>query len=121
MKYILCLILAAANLVAADATGKWTGTLTVRTLDGGERPGTAHLELKQEGTKLTGTAGPNESIQHPIENGRAENGSLTFQVSTENATMKFVLNHEGDEIKGRVTREHEGEPETARLEVKRKK
>jgi hypothetical protein len=121
MKYVLCLILAAVNLMAADATGKWTGTLTVRTPEGSERPRPAHLELKQEGTKLTGTAGPNESEQHPIENGKAEGGRLTFEVPTGETTMKFVLNHEGDDIKGEVTREHEGETQTAKLVVKREK
>jgi hypothetical protein len=121
MKYALCLLFTAATLMAADATGKWTGTLTFRTEDGSERPGPAHLELKQEGTKLTGTAGPNLDDQHPIQNGKAENGSLTFELQQENGTMKFALNHEGDELKGDVKREREGETQTAKLAVKRDK
>ena len=42
---------------AADATGRWSGTLTVSS-DGGERALTAALVLKQDGANLTGTAGP---------------------------------------------------------------
>jgi hypothetical protein len=121
MKYVLCLILAAVNLVAADATGKWTGTLTVRTPEGSERAMPARLELKQEGAKLSGTAGEDASDRHPIENGKAEGGRLTFEVSTGETTMKFALNHEGDEIKGDITRERDGQLQTAKLAVKRDK
>ena len=79
MKHIFLLALAAVNLMAADATGTWTGTLT-RMTDEGERPGPAHLVLKQEGGKVTGTGGPDAGEQQPIENGKAENGNLTFEI-----------------------------------------
>ena len=120
MKHILLLTFAAASLMAADATGTWTGTLTVSAPDGSE-PHPALLVLKQEGVKLTGTAGPDTSEQHAIENGKAENGSLTFEVPGENGVMKFTLKQEGDEIKGEITREREGEKQTAKIAVKRDK
>lgn len=121
MKPTLLSLFAAVTLIAADATGSWTGTLAVPTSDGARKPGPAHLVLKQEGAKLTGTAGPNASEQHTIQNGAAEDGNLTFEVSTGNSIMKFVLKHEGDEIKGDVTREREGQTERATLAVKRDK
>jgi hypothetical protein len=117
MKHILLLTFAAASLIAADATGRWTGTLIPP--GGGEHP--ALLVLKQDGVKLTGTAGPDASEQIPIENGKAENGSLTFQISKDSTIMKFTLKHEGDEITGDITREREGETQTAKLSVKREK
>jgi hypothetical protein len=49
MRYIFCLLLTAAGMMAADATGTWTGTLTVQTPEGADHPGPARLELKQEG------------------------------------------------------------------------
>ena len=101
--------------MAADATGKWTGTLLVN----GDQTRPAHLVLKQDGSKLTGTAGPNADEQRPIENGKAENGTLTFDVPGENAVMKFVLKHEADEIKGEVTRERDGATQHAKLAAKR--
>jgi hypothetical protein len=116
MRYLLLLTLAAAGLIAADATGTWTGSLIV---NGENRP--AHLVLKQEGGKLTGTAGPDPSEQHPIQNGKAEDGKLTFELSRETMTMKFALAQEGDDIKGQVTREREGQTQTVQLEVKRQK
>ncbi len=121
MRFILLATLAAVSLLAADATGEWKGTLTIRKPDGTDKPGPAHLVLKQEGSKLTGTAGPNADEQHAIENGKAENGDITFELPTENAVMKFTLKQDGDEIKGGVTREREGQTDTAQLAVKREK
>ena len=115
MKYVLLLTLTAVSLLAADATGTWTGTLTVN----GEEPGPAHLVLKQEGTKLTGTAGPQVDQQHEIAAGKAEEGKITFELPHDGGTMKFVLRQEGDEIKGDVTAEHGGETRTAKLVVSR--
>jgi hypothetical protein len=102
--------------MAADATGTWTGTLTP---SGDDNPRPAHLVLKQDGNKLTGTAGPDANEQHAIENGKAEDGVLTFDVPTGGAVMKFRLKQDGDEIKGDITRERDGQTETARLAVKR--
>jgi hypothetical protein len=119
MKHILLFMWTAVSLLAADATGKWTGTLTVPTSNGGERPGPAYLILKQEGGKITGTVGPDANERHTIQNGKAENGNLTFEVASGASTMKFALQQTGDEIKGEVTRERDGQTQTARLAVKR--
>jgi len=104
-------------LLAADATGTWTGTLTAD----GEDPGPAHLVLKQEGAKLTGTAGPSADKQHEIQNGKAEDGKVTFEVVEENGTIKFVLKQEGDGITGTVSKDREGETKTGKLAVTRNK
>jgi hypothetical protein len=119
MKYIALLTLAAAGLFAADATGTWTGTLT---MEGAAQPGPAHLVLKQDGANLTGTAGPSAAQQQPIQNGKAENGRLTFEVpSGGGGLMKFTLKHEGDDIAGDVSRERGGQTQAAKLAVKRAK
>jgi hypothetical protein len=115
------LVFTAGGLVAADATGKWTGTLTPTTGDGAGEARPAYLVLKQEGDKLTGTAGPGAGQQHTIENGKVENGNLTFEIPQESSIMKFALKLEGDEINGEVRREREGETEKAKLAVKREK
>lgn len=125
MKRILslafALFAASAILLAADATGTWSGTLTVKD-DGGspqERP--AHLVLKQDGDKLTGTAGPDASQQMPIEKGKVEDGKLTFEVAAGESIMKFALVLNGDELNGEIQRERDGEHQTAKLAVKRQK
>ena len=117
MKQFLILLVTAATLLAADATGTWTGTLTPD--GGGEGP--ARLVLKQEGSKLTGTAGPNEGSQNAIENGKVEGGNVTFDVPAGGGVMKFALKQDGDEIKGDVSRESDGRKQTAKLAVKREK
>ncbi len=120
MKRILLLLLAAAGMLMADATGKWTGTLTVSTPDG-ERPSSAYLVLKQDGTTLTGTAGRNAEEQNAIQNGKVENGKLTFELPIGEATMKFALEQKGEVIEGDVSAEAQGQKLTARLSVKLEK
>lgn len=119
MKHLLLLACTAVGLFAADATGKWTGTLTPS--QGDKHGGPALLILKQDGTALTGTAGPNEGEQHSIQNGKIENGTLTFEVPQGEVVMKFELKLEGDEIKGDISRERNGQKQTAQLSVKREK
>jgi hypothetical protein len=121
MKHFLFLMLIAMNLLAGDATGKWTGTLTAPSDDGGEKTSGALLILKQDGDKLTGTAGPDDSERHSIENGKAENGTITFEVPRENGIMKFNLKQDGEEMKGEITRTRDGQMQTAKLVVKREK
>jgi hypothetical protein len=117
MKHLLLLALAATALVASDATGTWTGTMTVAS--GDTYP--ARMVLKQDGDKLTGTAGPDENEQRPIKNAQVAQGVVTFEVPTDNSVMKFALKQNEDEMSGEVTREQEGRTETARISVKRVK
>jgi len=121
MHRILLLTLTTACLMAADATGKWAGTLHIPRPDGTEQTGPALLVLKQDGATLTGTAGPGEGERHDIQNGKAEDGNLTFEVASGDSTMKFALKQDGEAIKGTITREREGRKESARLELKREK
>jgi hypothetical protein len=121
MRLLLLSTLAATALIAADATGVWVGSLIVPGPEGGERSGPAHLVLKQEGTKLTGTGGPRAGEQHPIQNGVVADGNVTFEMSSEGGLMKFSLRLDGDDLAGTVTREREGRTESARLAVKRQK
>src|SRR5215469_13791059 len=110
-------VLMAVTLTAADATGTWTGTFGPT----GPEAGPVHLVLKQEGTKLTGTVGPRAEDQREIQNGKAIDGKRTFEVVVKDATMKFVLHQEGDDIKGEVMREADGKVQTAKLSVARVK
>jgi ketosteroid isomerase-like protein len=104
-----CLI---ALALSADATGTWTGTLA--------GAGSAHLILKQEANKLTGTAGPNAEKQMRILRGEAGgDGALRFELEEGTAIMKFSLRLDGDTISGDVVRENEGETKRTTLSVKR--
>jgi hypothetical protein len=115
MRLLTILALSAFSLIAADATGKWTGSLMPD--DGSTGP--ALLILKQDGNKLTGTAGPDADKRMEIVNGKVDGDSITFELPGER--MKFVLKQNGDSIDGEVSREREGETQKARLVVKREK
>jgi hypothetical protein len=53
--------------------------------------------------------------------GKAENGNLTFDLPAGGGVMKFVLKQAGEEIKGNISAERDGEKKTATLAVKREK
>jgi len=112
----VALLISAVSLLAADATGIWTGTFAPE----GQEAGSAHLILNQEGIVLTGRAGPSAEEQHAIRNGKAEGGTLTFDLEAENGvTMKFVLHQDGNTISGDATRMREGEVQKAHLVVRK--
>ena len=119
MKLILLLTVAAVGLVAGDVTGKWRGQLLTTREDGTENAGPALLVLKQEGTVVTGTAGPDENERHELRAGKEENGTVTFEVPSGPLVMKFTLKLDGEELKGDIVRERNGQTQTAKLSVKR--
>ena len=118
MKHLLLFALTAASMLAADATGKWTGTLTP---SGDSNSHPAMLVLKQEGSSVTGTAGPDEGERHNIQNGKIENDSITFEVPQGETVMKFNLKLEGDQLQGDITRQRGDQTQTAKLNLKREK
>jgi hypothetical protein len=120
-KIFLCFGLAvavAAIAMAADVTGKWTGSFTP---DNGEvHP--ALLVLKQDGAAITGTAGPDESQQFPIQTGKIDGNKVILEISpSEGALYHLELVLDGDHLKGDLTAKREDETMTAKLDVSRVK
>jgi hypothetical protein len=79
--------------------------------------------LKLDGTRVTGTAGPNEDQQWTIRNGKLEAGKLTFDVLPEGdedkGSLQFDLVFDGDTIRGTATG-HDGDNKlSAKVELKR--
>jgi len=118
MKVFLLLLCGALSMLAADATGNWSGTLTIVNGDG---PTPAFLVLKQDGDKLTGTAGGSKDRMREIQKGKVENGLITFELTPDGGVMKFSLKLTGDEIKGDINAEQGEQKMKATLEVKRDK
>src|SRR4051794_29620212 len=81
MRTLLCFLIAAALAVAADVdvTGKWTGNFNLTNPDGETNESTAVLKLKQSGTEITGTVGPNEDEQAAIQKGKIEGNKITME------------------------------------------
>jgi len=106
MKLLIAVMLSivfVATASAADATGTWSGNLKVAGPDGQVQDDTIHLVLKQDGTKLTGTAGPSADQQLPIDKGVVDGSKVTLEVAVGQGTFKFELALDADHLKGDVT------------------
>jgi hypothetical protein len=101
------LLLTAFALAAGELDGKWSGKFDITHSDGD--------------TKVTGTAGPDETKQWTIKNGKLEEGKLTFQVDTEGGgSIAFELVFDGDTIRGSATGTGDGgEKMSAKVDLKR--
>ena len=105
LKVVLLTAVLALVASAADITGAWSGTFKITTPDGQIRDDSVHMVLKQDGGKVTGTAGPNADQQLPIAKGNIEGAKITLEVPVPDGGMfKFDIALEGDHLKGAVTR-----------------
>ena len=123
MKAILCILLLGALALSAAAdtnvTGKWTGNFKVIEPEG--EAGTAFLVLKQNGSEISGTVGPDEGEQHTITKGKIEGDKITLLIEEDGRTIKFDLVAAADRITGDVNIAHEGQTRKAKLDVTRAK
>ena len=103
LKAVLLSVVLALAASAADVSGTWSGTLQITGPDGQSQDDTIHLILKQDGGKLTGTAGPSAGEQLPIEKGAVEGNKVTMEVPVPNGAFKFDVALDGDHLKGEVT------------------
>jgi len=79
-------LLLAACVMAADVSGKWSGSFT----SGGQGPQPMYLILKQDGNQLSGSGGPSVSEQHPLQNGSVQGDRLTFELPGQgNVYLRF--------------------------------
>ena len=121
-KLALLLIVFAFVAAAADFTGVWSGKADI-TANGEQQPSTAQLTLKQDGSTVTGTAGPDSEQQHSIQNGKADGDTLEFDIQPgDDAPLIHVkLKLEGDALRGTVKGEADGNTVEGTLELKREK
>ena len=120
-RFVVALILGAASLLAGDASGKWSGKVTIETPEG-PKLDDAYVVLKQDGAALTGTAGKDESEQRAISNGKIEGDMVSFELATsEGSPFKVRMKMEGDALAGDVERDRDGEKMKAKIALKRVK
>ena len=114
----LLFALCAITALAADVSGKWSGTFTA---EGGE-PQPAFMILKQSGSALTGSGGPDENEQWPLENGKVDGNKITGSVKSPDGavyTVNLVL--EGDHLRGEITAKQEDRTMKGKMDVTRAK
>lgn len=110
---VLAATLTLAWAAGGDFSGKWSGSAP----DG---PGDMYVVLHQEGSRLTGSAGPTESKQFPILNGTVEGDHLVFEIKMGGGTIHFDLVSAGAELTGTARlSEDDGYGDSAKIVLKR--
>ncbi|HLK32386.1 MAG TPA: hypothetical protein VKT29_04810 [Terriglobales bacterium] len=100
---LLGAMLPTVALCATNVTGKWSGTLQ---MDGQKDAKTAYSIFNQDGNKLSGSVGPDESEQDEFEGGKVEGDKLTFDVPqgpNGEGSLHVELHVKGDQMTGRAT------------------
>ena len=102
-KILVCSFLVAGMALvamAADISGKWSGSIVPE----GGQPGTAYAILKQSGSAITGSAGPDENQQWQGLKGSIAGNKVTVEVKSpdDGTVYKCDLMLDGDHLKGDV-------------------
>ena len=112
-------LLLASVAMASDLTGKWSGSFLITGPDGETQDAMAFLELKHNGTELTGTAGPHADKQWAIQKGKVEGNKITFEVQSDDALIKFAIALVDGHLKGEANAEHDGKAMKAVVDLQR--
>lgn len=114
IRILVLFAVAAFTLMAADVTGKWKGTAEYN--DGEEKKIPVAMDLKQEGSSVTGKILSDPANPYDVKNGKVDGNKFVFVVSPEQGDVTFTCavsanelkctaDHQGTEIKATVTRE----------------
>jgi len=120
-KLMLCVLMSAFALHAAELTGKWSGSFDITNEQGETKADTAYMDLKESGGSVTGTAGPNEDKQFSLRKGKLDGQKLTFEVVMDDGgVLAFELSFDGTSIQGSCTGTGDGgEKLSAKVNLKR--
>jgi hypothetical protein len=119
----LFLLIAPLALAAGDISGKWTGTMDMKTPDGQVQSMSVAAEFMQDGKSVTGTAGREGDEQHAIQKGTIEDKRFTFEVQPPDGTYAVSLTVISDDVLvGEVSfNDPDGNKQTANLRLMRAK
>lgn len=116
----LAMLLVAAQVRAEDnptGTWKWTMTFNNQSRD-------VTLKLKLDGGKLTGSIS-GRTADTEISDGQYKDGDISFTVTRERNGQKFTSKYSGklsgDEIKGKIESERDGQTTSRDWDAKRSK
>ena len=117
---ILLFAMAPVQAQKTDVTGKWTGTLTRTAPDGRTQSIPFIFNLTQKGKVLTGTAGPEDARQWPIEKGSVEGTKVAFQVQQpEGPLRKVAVELVKGRLQGPMTLEFNGQTAEVKVDLER--
>ena len=116
------LLVVALAAFAADVTGKYTFEQAGRQ---GGNPRTITLNLKQDGSNLTGTVGGmgRGGADMEIQNGKVSGDNISFETKMEMGGNTRVTKYEGttsgSDLKLKVTRDTQNGPQTSEVTAKK--
>ena len=123
MKKLWLLPCLAATLMAADVSGKWTGTVNVEDPTGGPNIEVrVRADLLQKVDAITGAIGRQEDQQgETIRSAKLDGKRLTFEVSSTeaNGLVKFVLTLDGDKLDGEMSGSMDGTAIAGKVHLQR--
>lgn len=117
---ILALVLATVSF-AGEFAGRWTGDVEMKSPDGESRTQSALVVFKEDGGKLTGTGGPDESRQMAFEDVKVDGSKMTGVINDGPTTVNLEFTVSGDEMTGQAKIMREGTTMTAIFKMKRQK
>jgi hypothetical protein len=96
-----CLLISVSLLAAVDVSGTWTGTMQQKSDHDQGGKAAIVFHLKQQGSQVSGTAGPAGEAPKPIREAKLEGDRLTFTVGGGSGpTWKFELRVSDDSMQG---------------------
>ena len=121
MKKLWLLPCLAATLMAADVSGKWTGTVNVEDPTGGPNIEVrVRADLLQKADAITGAIGRQEDQQgETIRNAKLDGRRLTLEVSSTeaNGLVKFTLTLDADKLDGEISGSMDGTAITGKVHL----
>jgi hypothetical protein len=114
-----------AQALAADVSGRWTGTIAVKDVASGAIITTpVEIEFNQQASTISGKIGrsrDNDAV--PIQNARIEGNRIYFEASSDETTgpCKFTLTIAGDSMEGDMIGAIESEDITGKVKITRLK
>ena len=96
LKLIPCLLLLTLSALAAEVTGKWTGSI-----EGPQGQMELTFNFKQDGDKLTGTS-QTPMGEMAISEGKVDGDKITFTVANDQFKVLHKGTISGDELKLKI-------------------
>jgi hypothetical protein len=115
-KAFAVVLLLTMNAMAGDLTGKWSGSFKV---DGADHDVPQLFIFKQDGNKLAGSGGPDQSEQYPIEDGRVDGNRVRFEITTGEWKFTYSLRASDAKLAGELELKSVDNRRTAKVNLSR--
>jgi hypothetical protein len=116
MRILVFGLLFTLGLAVGDVSGNWHGSFRV---DGGDHDVPQLLILKQDGTKLTGTGGPDATERYPISNGQVNGDRIFFELTTGDWKFFYDLKNSGLRMSGKLVLKSANDSRSAEVTLKK--